>query len=45
MVLEAVLPKGEFYASALCYNPKTIPASTSAPFLITLYSDSVFNFM
>ncbi len=43
VVLEAVLPKGEFYASALCYDSKAIPSS--APFLITLYCDSVFNFV
>lgn len=45
VVLETVLPKGEFYAAALCYNPKTIPATSSAPFLVTLYSDTAFNFV
>lgn len=42
VVLEASLPKGEYTVLTPCYNPDKI--SSSAAFLITLYSDSVFNF-
>ena len=44
VVLESSVLKGDFTISALCYNPKDIPASKPDQFLLTLYSDKVFNF-